>query len=336
MRRTAATLIVLFAACSVLAQAPAAPRQRHFTFHYSFVVKSVATGKRLHVWIPLAHTDPWQQVRLVSQKGDLPLTRTQDPEYGNWMLHAEEVPATKTEYKFSVDYDIVRSEHIVLTNGQSVARTRQTERVQLARFLQPDKLVPTTGLPAQLAIEQTKGANTQLEKARAIYDYVFRTMRYDKSGTGWGHGDTLWACDSKRGNCTDFHSVFISMSRSQRIPSRFEIGFSIPPDQHAAQITSYHCWAEFYIDSIGWIPIDISEASKHQELHDYYFGGHDPNRVQFTVGRDLKLSPPQAGPSLNYFVYPYVESGGKEHSNVSIDFSFQDVDRPAADSTAAN
>src|SRR5262249_44670258 len=116
----------------------------------------------------------------------------------------------------------------------------------------------------------------------------------------------------------------------------FEIGFSIPVDQHAAQIPGYHCWTEFYVDSIGWVPIDISEAWKHQELHDYYFGAHDPNRFQFTVGRDLKLSPPQYGPPLNYFVYPYVESGGKEHSNVSIDFSFQDVENSAPASTEAS
>ena len=336
MRRSAATLILLFGACSGLAQSPPAPRQRHFTFHYSFVVKNVATTKPLHIWIPLPRTDASQQVRIVSQSGDLPLTRTQDPEYGNWMLHAEEVPATKTQYKFSVDYDIVRSEHIVLTNGQPVARPRSTERVQLARFLQPDRLVPINGVPAQIAAEQTKGASTQLEKARDIYEYVFRTMKYDKSGTGWGHGDTLWACDSKRGNCTDFHSVFISMARSQRIPARFEIGFSIPVDQHAGQIPGYHCWTEFYIESIGWIPIDISEAWKHQELRDYYFGAHDPNRVQFSVGRDLKLSPAQAGPPVNFFVYPYVESNGKEHSNVSIDFSFQDVESSAPSNTATN
>ena len=49
------------------------------------------------------------------------------------------------------------------------------------------------------------------------------------------------------------------------------------------------------------------------------------NRFQFTQGRDLKLSPAQDGVPLNYFVYPYVEAGGKEHTNVSIAFSFEDM-----------
>jgi len=46
--------------------------------------------------------------------------------------------------------------------------------------------------------------------------------------------------------------------------------------------------------------------------------------VQFTQRRDLKRAPPQDGAPLNYFVYPYVEIGGKEYPNVSIAFSFEE------------
>lgn len=322
LRRSLVTILFLSLPLVTYAQ-----KERHFVFHYSFVVKKVSSGKPLRVWIPLAHSDSSQDVRILTQLGDLPLKRTQEPEYGNWMLYAETPKAEKSEYHFAVDYDVVRRERVVLAHGKPVAN-RENEanaHVQLARFLQPDKLVPVTGLPAQIAAEQTKGTSTQLEKAHAMYDYVFHTMRYDKTGTGWGHGDTLWACDTKRGNCTDFHALFISMARSQHIPARFEIGFPLPADKHEAEIPGYHCWSDFYVDKIGWIPVDISEAWKHQELYDYYFGAHDANRVQFTVGRDLRLSPPQDGHPLNYFVYPYVEVGGKEYPNVSIAFSFKDT-----------
>ena len=302
-------------------------KERHFTFHYSFTIKNVESGKPLRVWIPLAHSDPSQDVRVSAQTGDLLLKKTRDHEYGNWMLYAETNKATKSEYQFAVDYEVVRREHVVLVSGKPATNLQlaKASHAQAARFLRPDKLVPITGLPAQLATEQTNGAATQLDKAHAIYDYVFHTMRYDKSGTGWGHGDTLWACDSKRGNCTDFHSLFISMARSQQIPARFEIGFPIPADKHSSDIAGCHCWTEFYLDSTGWVPIDISEAWKHQDLHDYFFGANDANRVQFTIGRDLTLEPKQAGPPLNYFVYPYVEVSGKEYPNVSIAFSFADA-----------
>ncbi len=70
--------------------------------------------------------------------------------------------------------------------------------------------------------------------------------------------------------------------------------------------------------------MDISEAWKDQSRREYFFGAHDVNRVQFTMGRDLVLSPPQSGEPLNYFVYPYVELDGKKYENVSNNFSFAD------------
>ncbi len=242
------------------------------------------------------------------------------------MYYAEVSKAKPADLHFEVVYDVVRHERLTL----GVERPRLAE-VQLKdrdrrEYLQPDKLVPVTGLPADLAVKVTEGVNTPLDKARAIYDYVFTTMRYDKTGTGWGHGDVLYACDAKKGNCTDFHSLFIAMARSQGIPARFEIGFPLPPDKHSAEIAGYHCWADFFEPKHGWIPVDISEAWKHQEKRDYFFGAHDANRVQFTMGRDLRLSPAQDGAPLNYFVYPYVEVAGKEYPNVSLAFSFADVD----------
>ncbi|MGA2336126.1 MAG: transglutaminase-like domain-containing protein [Terriglobales bacterium] len=328
LRQPLLFLLLTFSSLPAFAQPAVAQKERHFNFHYTFTVKNVSPGERVRVWIPLAHSDASQDVTVVSKSGDLPLTQVHQPEYRNEVLYAETSKADKGEYKFSVNYEVVRREHVVLVNGKPLgdARSAPASRVELARALEADRLVPVTGVPAQLAAQETSGATTPLEKARAIYEYVYRTMKYDKSGEGWGHGDTLWACDSKHGNCTDFHSVFIAMARAEKIPARFEIGFPLPADKHSAEIPGYHCWAEFYLDSTGWVPVDISEAWKHQEKHDYFFGAHDANRVQFTAGRDLKLAPAQEGPPLNYFVYPYVEIGGKEHPNVSIAFSYEDVD----------
>ncbi len=334
LRRFFATLIFAFLALAASAQSP---KERHFTFRYEFTIRNVPPGKFLRVWIPLAHTGGEQSVKVISQSGDLALRKTQEQEFSNRMVYAEAPKADRSEYHFAIDYDVVRREQRVLLEGHPVwtQATRPHPATDgLAQFLRADRLVPITGAPAQIAAEQTRNAPTQLDKAHALYDYVFRTMKYDKSGTGWGHGDVLWACDSKRGNCTDFHSLFISMARSQQIPARFDIGFPLPEAKPHGEIAGYHCWADFYIDSIGWIPVDISQARQHPQLHDYYFGQRDANRIQFTVGRDLILNPPQAGPPLNYFIYPYVEVGGSEYSNIDISFSFEDAAAPGARAAA--
>ncbi|MCU1307498.1 MAG: transglutaminase-like protein [Acidobacteriaceae bacterium] len=306
---------------SVLAQ-QASP-SRKFTFDYSFTVKNTNPGKSLRVWIPLARSDDHQTVRVLSMNGDLPLKNEREREYGNSLLYATTANADKPEYKFSVKYEVERRENTALKTSAKKPDARAGS-AQLNRFLQADKLVPVTGLPAQLAAKEVQGKPNDLDRARALYDYVFNNMKYDKSGTGWGRGDTLWACDSKHGNCTDFHSLFISMARSQGIPARFEIGFSVPEGKPSAEVAGYHCWSEFYLKDRGWIPVDISEAWKHPEKKDYFFGAHDANRVQFSMGRDLQLTPAQDGDRLNYFVYPYVEMDGKAYSNVSLNFSFAD------------
>ncbi len=299
-----------------------AQQTRHFTFHYAFTVRNLPAGKKVRIWIPAAQSDAFQEVKIGSSSGDLPLRITHEARLGNEIFYAETASA-KSELHFDIEYDVTRRERIALGPTAHVQAVSLSKR-QWHEDLQPDALVPITGLPAELAVKVTEGKTDPLDKARAIYDYVFTTMKYDKTGTGWGRGDVLYACDAKKGNCTDFHSLFIAMARSQGIPARFEIGFPLPSDKHAGEIAGYHCWSDFYIDGRGWIPVDVSEAWKHPEKRDYFFGSHDVNRVQFSMGRDLRLNPPQDGKPLNYFVYPYVEVDGREYSNVSLAFSFAD------------
>ena len=157
-------------------------------------------------------------------------------------------------------------------------------------------------------------------KARALYDYIIDNMRYAKEGI-YGTGDANYACDSKSGNCTEFHSFFISLARSAGIPSRFAVGASIPSERNEGGIDGYHCWAEFYAEGKWW-PLDISEANKYTPLATYYFGHHPANRIEFSRGRDLRPIPlPQSGP-INFLAYPIFEIGGKP-VYVETTFSFK-------------
>src|SRR5580704_18614652 len=132
MLRHRLSLLLFLLSLPALAQ-----NERHFTFHYAFTVKNVSPGERMRVWIPLAHSDAFQDVKVISKSGDLPLKQVRQPEYGNEVLYAEASKPDKDEYKFSVDYDVVRKEHVVLVNGKpgGVALSAQVPRVELARFL---------------------------------------------------------------------------------------------------------------------------------------------------------------------------------------------------------
>jgi Transglutaminase-like superfamily len=299
---------------------------RNFEFTYLTKIPSFPEGgENLRVWIPLPQSDLYQSIGDLKIKSPFPFEKHREQEYGNEYLYLQ-VPRSQMSPgdELRLDFRVTRYEHsVALDTPPLSAQTPGVDPTTLNRFLQPDRRVPLQGVIADLSAQQTLGIQEPLAKARAIYNYVIATMRYDKSGTGWGNGDAIWACTSKRGNCTDFHSLFIGMMRAARIPARFEIGFPLPPDQHAGAIPGYHCWAQFYVEPYGWIPVDASEAWKHPDKKDYFFGAHDDNRLQFTIGRDIRLIPPQQGDPLNYFIYPYAELDGKPFA-VESKFSFKD------------
>jgi transglutaminase-like putative cysteine protease len=147
-------------------------------------------------------------------------------------------------------------------------------------------------------------------------------MSYAKpEGLPWGRGDSEWACDARVGNCTDFHSYFMGLARSKGLAARFEMGFPVPGGpEREAKVGGYHCWAYVWIEGHGWLPVDISEADKHPEKSDYFFGTLDADRVTMTGGRDLVLSPAPAEGPLNFFVYPYAEVDGKKVEGVTREF----------------
>lgn len=330
---TVLTLLVLWNL-----QSHATPTQttsRSFAFRYVTHVSAVpAGGHELRLWIPLPYEDSSQSISDLHVEAPVQHQIERDSEYRDryayFVLGAEQL---KNPFDVELTFHAKRLEHRVSLQP-AADPSSESASMQLAHFLQPDRLVPIDGQIAELSRQQTAGATDPLEKARKIYDYVIATMHYDHDGSGWGRGDAVWACNAKHGNCTDFHSLFIAMARASGIPARFEIGFPLPAKAHEGAISGYHCWAEFYTDRIGWIPIDASEAWKDPAKRDYFFGATDANRVMFSLGRDIRLNPPQAGDPLNYFVYPYAELDGKPYASMKNEFSFHD-DIAAAATTAA-
>jgi len=207
------------------------------------------------------------------------------------------------------------------------------ERRELALFLAPNRRVVVADEvldPILAEVRQGAGSGDPAILARATYDWVVDNVEYKKVGSGWGNGDTFWACSERYGNCTDFHSLFISLARTEEIPARFEMGFPVPADRPAGEIGGYHCWVEFYLEGTGWFPIDASEAFKHPEKRELFYGTHPADRIHFTTGRDLRLGPSHRGKPLNYFIYPYVELEGRAWEG-EIEREFRYGPAPAGD-----
>jgi transglutaminase-like putative cysteine protease len=169
-----------------------------------------------------------------------------------------------------------------------------------------------------------------LRAGRKIYDYLIDTMVYNYKAPGAGTGNAVWACDSKTGDCTDYHSVFIGLCRWRGIPADHVFGLPMPPDKHEGDIRYCHCWAQFWVAGVGWIPIDASRADKFPDDRDYYFGTLGSTWLTLAHGRDVVLEPPQKGPPENMFHGPVAEVDGRPFEGVRWLAHYKDEPETAA------
>jgi uncharacterized protein (TIGR03000 family) len=296
------------------------PHSRTFLFTYAAMVTGVPAGDKVRIWLPVPPSNGDQDVKIESKELPAQGKIGRDSMYGNNILYLEAKAGADGTVPFKIVYRVtrreVRGEHRKISEDEKL----------MARLVQRDALVPIDGEPLDL-IKDKKVPTDQVAAARLFYDVVNGHMRYSKEGTGWGRGDSIWACTAGYGNCTDFHSLFMSLARSKKIPAKFEIGFPLPDNRCSGDIPGYHCWAWFRPTGKGWVPVDISEANKSKDpkMRDYYFGNLTEDRVTFSTGRDIDLTPKQAGKPLNFFVYPYVEVDGKPYDKVDKKFSFEDL-----------
>lgn len=288
-------------------------RSRRFRFHYAGAISGVEPGRTARIWIPIAESNAQQTITRFQSElpGSSRLAR--DPDYGNLILYFEAQADSDGRIPFHLRYDVTRRP-IEPGAGPPI-------RGSVKRYLAANRRVPVGGIVERFFASPPTAQDAEL--VDLLYETVDRHMRYSKPpNAGWGLGDTLWACDSGFGNCTDFHSLFISLCRELSVPARFEIGFPIAPEANEGKVAGYHCWAAAAV-GLRWHPVDISEADKHPEKREFFNGALDADRVQFTVGRDLKLRPQAQAKRVNFLIYPHVEVDGQVHTGLKKGFRFE-------------
>jgi len=281
------------------------PDTRRFEFTYSVLAGEFPGHEAVDLFIPLPVEDAHQQVLDTQIRSSIEGEYGVEPVYGNRYYRVRRPANVNGPISVDITWTLQRS--TVLTQAGELSPQEK------ALYLQPNSLVPVGHevlAPIRAEIYAQRSDDSPQATARAIYDWVVDNVEYKKVGSGWGNGDTFWACSERYGNCTDFHALFISLARSEGIPARFEIGFPIPTDREQGAVSGYHCWVQMYVPGTGWLPVDASEAAKQPQLRELYYGSQPADRVHFSTGRDLVLSGVSAERPLNYFVYPYVEVGG--------------------------
>jgi transglutaminase-like putative cysteine protease len=210
----------------------------------------------------------------------------------------------------------------------------EADRAQLQHFLRPTKLLPTDGIVKATATEITSGANTDLEKARAIYEWIVDNTFRDPKTRGCGVGDIRFMLESKDlgGKCADLNALYVGLARAAGLPARDVYGVRIAKSElgykslgaSSENITKgQHCRAEVYIRGYGWVPVDPADVRKvvleeppgNRPLDDEMvkkararlFGSWEMNWMAYNYAHDVAL-PKSDGSPVGFLMYPQAES----------------------------
>lgn len=324
---------------------------RSFQFKYE-VELNPTNGKKLELWIPVPKTTVVQKIsNLHYNVAGLSYEMKNEKKHNNDYLYIYSEDGINKPTMISLIFDVTRKEH----------DNRFYKGVNPDNYLEAYSMVPIGDIfrsiidQHSLIKEDIRGiydlvlSGMHYGKPKSVDDQyysdpwlsdkesygmkgvsrdvvvqLYQTSKKLNNNYTFGNGNSIYACDIGVGNCTDYHSYFMSLGRTLGVPVRFHMGFPIPLAEKGS-VGGYHCWADYFIEGEGWHPVDISEADKNPHLRDYFFGTIDDNRVDMIIGRDFILDGYDNG-KLNLFIYPVLEIDDKISSDFTKKFSYKNLE----------
>jgi transglutaminase-like putative cysteine protease len=130
------------------------------------------------------------------------------------------------------------------------------------------------------ATRLTGNETSPCRMARIYYEYVNNYMDYRPID---GVGGALFALKNGYGECGDYAALFVALCRASGIPARPVVGrWALPEDG------DNHVWAEFYLQDVGWVPVDPSFGPKNNADT---FGNLDNKLIIFNKAYNISLLP---------------------------------------------
>src|ERR1700728_278663 len=228
--------------------------------------------------------------------------------------------------------------------------TPKASRAELEYFLRPTKLLPSDGIVKTTADEITKGANTDVEKARAIYEWIVDNTFRDPKTRGCGLGDIRFMLETGDlgGKCADLNALFVGLAHASGFPARDAYGIRLAKSElgykslgaSSDNVTkSQHCRAEVYLASYGWVPVDPADVRKVvleeppgnrpmddemvKSARERLFGSWEMNWIAYNFAHDVVL-PGGTGASLPFLMYPQAQTGdGRLDSLDAANFKYE-------------
>ena len=304
------------------------------TFEIATKLEIAKPEGKTRAWIPVPAVNEAEWFKSLGSEwttnGGATLAR--EPKYGAEFVAAEwkdgeAAPVIQVTSRIST-----RDRAVDLSNRGTVADLSAADR---KHYTEGTDLIPIDGIVKQTADKITAGAKTDLDKARAIYEWVVENTVRDPKTRGCGIGDiaSMLKTGNLSGKCADLNALYVGLARASDLPARDVYGIRVAPSQFgykslgasSANITkAQHCRAETFITGHGWIASDPADVRKVMleeppgnltidnpkvvDARKTLLGGWEGNWLAYNFAHDVAL-PGSDGPRLGFLMYPQAECG---------------------------
>ena len=331
----AASLLGSFPRFAAAQQLPYDPRPAGWrTFEVTTRVEILKPTGASRVWVPVPSVESdYQKVIGNTWSGNGSARIMSDGKYGaamvvsEWSESAEGAGARGGE-RF---LDAEPGDRFRQAQSATSRSTPATAKFSVA----PTELIPTDGIVRKTAYEITRGKSTDLQKARAIYDWIVDNTQRNPKTRGCGVGDikSMLETGDLSGKCADLNALYVGLARAVNIPARDVYGLRVARSEFgyrslgvgSPNVTrAQHCRAEVFLTGYGWVPIDPADVRKVvleekpqpttladplvPPVRDKLFGAWEMNWVAYNEAHDVKL-PGSSGPAVGFLMYPQAETG---------------------------
>jgi len=315
----------------LFSQAVASDRWR--TFQVTTRVEVLKTAGATRIWVPTAliSETPFQKTftnTFDCEGGTAKLVESKSDSLG---IISAEFPAGAKPVLSVTSRIATRDCMVDLAARRTVPKAN---RAELEHFLRPTRLLPTDGIVKATADEITIGAKTDVEKARAIYEWIVDNTFRNPKTRGCGTGDIRFMLESKDlgGKCADLNALYVGLARAANLPARDVYGIRVAKSElgykslgaASENVTkAQHCRAEVYLTDHGWVPVDPADVRKvvleeppgNRALDDEMvkkararlFGSWEMNWMAYNFAHDVTL-PGSTGAPVGFLMYPQAET----------------------------
>ena len=319
---------------SLAQQLPYDPRPAGWrTFEITTRVEILKPTGPSRAWVPVPSVESeYQKVIGNTWSGNGSARILSDGKYGAAMVMSEWSGAEKAP--------VLEVVSTFATQNRAVDFRKRNPQIKLdaatAKFsVAPTELIPTDGIVRKTAYEVTRGKSTDVQKARAIYDWIVDNTQRNPKTRGCGVGDikAMLETGDLSGKCADLNALYVGLARAVNIPARDVYGLRVARSEFgyrslgvgSPNVTrAQHCRAEVFLTGYGWVPVDPADVRKVvleekpqpttladplvPPVREKLFGAWEMNWVAYNEAHDISL-PGSNGPTVPFLMYPQAEIG---------------------------